>query len=177
MVKSGTYYSYKYCLTSLNGDYLVTGLNDYNGNTNVWEYKLTVNPAGTESTVANAIIYSLLLLCIVGMFFVFGFGSLTIEGSDKRNELSEIIHINWKKYIKWACITFTWLTFVWFSYISYNLSYGLLQFDTMTSIFKMMFRMSMIMFVPVFIGLWLYGAYRFVTDLATQKIIDRGLRD
>lgn len=65
MTKSGTYYYYSYCNTSLNGIYIVTGVGDPDAEVEVWNYDFKITPNGEEITEGKAIFYIGLLITLI----------------------------------------------------------------------------------------------------------------
>jgi len=69
MIKAGTEYSYNYCLTSQNGEYVVNGFADPDGEVTVWSYNLVVNSDGEY----NSIMAYVLILAILTGLIILGF--------------------------------------------------------------------------------------------------------
>lgn len=75
MTKSGTYYSFKYCNTTLNGIYQVTGIGDPDAVVEVWNYDFVISPNGEDATEGKAVFYIglliVLLVFLVGAVVIF----------------------------------------------------------------------------------------------------------
>jgi len=74
MSKAGTYYSYSFCDTDLNGIYLVTGFGDPDASTETWTYDFEITPNGQVASIGSAIFYIGLLIVLV----VFLVGCVTL---------------------------------------------------------------------------------------------------
>ena len=73
MTKSGTSYNYTFCDTDSNGDYIVNGHGDDNGDTKVFQYWFKVSPSGKEGN-ENIIFILLVIIGFYAITFIAFFG-------------------------------------------------------------------------------------------------------
>jgi hypothetical protein len=78
MTKDDTYYNYTFCLTNVNGNYIVNGYGDIDGEKTSWNYDFAITPSGNPLDTSSAITYGLVLIIMFGatIFFLL-FASLT----------------------------------------------------------------------------------------------------
>lgn len=136
---------------------------------------IEVNPQGMEYTTTIGIIHVGLLFILCGLFFLSLYFGFTIQGENQRGSMNEIISINWKKYLKYFSITMAYISFMWISYIGWNISYGILRYETAANIFEMLWKISAWGILPLIIIFIVFALVKFANDLMAQKEIGRNL--
>lgn len=145
------------------------------GCSNDYSFQFHVNPQGKEYGSSDGTIYLALLLLLSGIFFCLLWFSIKIPMDNVRGEDGIIAAINWKKYFKIFLFMMAYVCLIGLTYLSWNISYGILQFDEMANIFQMMFRMLMILILPLFILITIIGFIMWVSDKKLQEKIQRGI--
>lgn len=171
MTKSGSFYNYSFCNTSILGTYVVNGCSDIT----CWAYDFEVNSTGAFTTTFQGIIYVVVLALLVGLFIMFGAGAIKIPSENYKTQEGEVIKIQWKKYLKWFCWTMCYIIVVGVVYVCWNLSYAFLFLTPLTNIFRLMFRILLGLALPVFAFGIVYGLIMFFRDKKMENMLERGL--
>lgn len=151
MTKSGNGFSYSFCNTSDIGDYNYGYCYDDGTCYGNW---FTINAQGMEYTATQGLVYCAVLFIMIGIFVVFLYYSIAIDGENFRNEDREIVFINYKKYLKYFLFTLAYITFVFITFIAWNISAGILNFDSLAKFFSVLFFISsklLYLVIPVMI--------------------------
>lgn len=135
---------------------------------------LEVNPQGLEYTTAIGITYIGIFGILVLLFMLFSFGAITIQGNNEY-KYGEVLTINYKKYLKYFFVTLAYITFVWITYIAWNISWGILQYNTASNIFYGLFRLSSMLILPIIIGIIIFSIVNFFKDKDLVEMVQRNL--
>lgn len=172
MQKRGNFFNYTYCNNTVSGGYTVNG---YDNTGITWAYQYYVNAQGKEYTSTDGMVYIALLLLLIGLF-IFGFYNfLTIDYQDVRNDEGELIKINYKKYLKQFSFLMTYTLFIGIMFVAWNISYGIIEFQTLANIFYWLFRLSFVMGMAIYPFLLIYLFIKYIQDLKLQDMVNKGL--
>lgn len=169
MTSNGVYAYYQLTPSAI-GQYnyiLYDGGNYSNGS-------FTATGTGSSLDTPKTFVYLGLLALLVFLFLlsVSGFGFL--KGGNKRNEMGDIISMNYFKYLKSTLFVLAWGFLIMIFYISSSLTANYFV-ENVSSIFFMLFRLSLILSVPmvIFYGLWvIVNAFN---DKKIKQAMDRGV--
>lgn len=139
------------------------------------QYFFIVNNNGQEFNTQQGIIYFALLalLCVFVSFSVYG--AIVIPADNDRNEFDEIIKINKKKYAKYGLIIASWIFFLWIFYICYNLSYAVLDLDSVYKIFYMLYKVMYAITIPLVAFIFVMGIIVRIKDGQVEKLLEQGV--
>jgi len=135
------------------------------------KFTVDVNYFGKEITSPLIATYLFYVLFIMGLFITCLYFAFSINDVETTN-LAEG-KFNYKKYVRWIFVTGAWMTALWVNYILWGMSLQILNIPTITSIFYMLFRLQMILTIPVMIGLWIVLAVRYINEKNIRNIVQR----
>lgn len=176
---SSTTQTYNYTLppsnTSQLGEYCYDVTCTDSGLNQTDSFCFEVNPIGQENSIAENLIYILLLVLIAVLFCVCCYYGYTLPFRNERNESDEVISVNWKKYLKMFCIGMAYVFFVWGIYVSWNLAYAYLDLRNFYELFKLVFIVLLALSLPVFILGVVFAIRGVFSDKNIQDQLNRGL--
>ena len=159
MSKEGTFYNFSFCNTSADGEYLVNGFGDPDGQRKSWTYNFHVTLRGTRITIGEAVVYGIAVLIIFGMMMACIFG---IKKSDKL-------------YMKFGLGYIAYWFLVIISYITWVTSTSMIETAFIDRFFYWIFIILMIGFIPLFLGTVAYYVYTVLTIKPIMDMMDRGV--
>ena len=141
--------------------------------TATFDYKVT--PLGRENSSSQAILYVIVIIFFMCLFFVSGYGFLTLTSANYKGDNGFIIAINWLKYLKWFSLVICYLTLTGIIFFAWNISYAFLYFTAMENFLHYLFRIMLVGGELGLIVFFILGGVRFILDLKLQSQIKRGL--
>lgn len=168
------YWNLTFCNTTQIGTYIVNGVANPDGVLTGFAYDFEVNPDGKEYTTAQSLTYILALLMATFFLLLFLVGSVYIPYGNERNGEGQVVKVNYKKYAKIICVSFSYLTLMWIFYILHNISLGYLHIASAANFFKVFYRFMIAFMYPIFVSVIVIGFVVFIRDLKTEKMIERG---
>lgn len=175
MTATGSVYNYSLCSASVLGIYTVNGIGNPNGVDEIWIYDFEVTPTGNKLNIEQAMLYTFMLIVMIGLFAFSLLASIKIQGGNSRNSYDEVIKINWKKYMKLFAGGLSYVFLLWIVYLAWNLSYGYLQMRGLGMFFRYVFTILMGLALPVFAGFIILSAVAYVNDKKLQGLINKGI--
>jgi hypothetical protein len=175
MTQQGTKYNYSFCNTEITGKYIVTGLGDLDGETEIWNYDFNVNLMGEELTQSKAIIYFILLIASLLIFGLTLWGAYIFPFKNKRDTEGYLIDINDLKYLKIAMWVFSYLEFLFIIFLMKNISGGFLSAGGFYEFFNILFTILLILLLPFFPTLIFFTIVTWLNDRKLEESIKRGL--
>lgn len=137
MTKSGTYFYYFFCNTSLNGAYIVTGVGDLDGTNEIWNYDFTITPNGEDASVGKAIFYIGLIIILI--VFIIGCVSMFMETN---NLLAKV-----------ATVGLGYLILIAINFIAWNMAKDFLTSSPfLIDMFRILFFVLIVGLFPLLIG-------------------------
>ena len=175
MSKAGTYYSYSFCDTDLNGIYLVTGFGDPDASTETWTYDFEITYTGDKITNEQTWIYITALIFLV--FFAIGilFFRSRLPEDDRRSNSGEIIQIDFLKHIRPILMIMVWAIGLAILFIIGNMGYAFLPNAMVGKLFMALFSICgwlSVVAIPVY---FIFIVKRFFEDREFQRYIERGV--
>lgn len=168
------YYAYTYTPKDF-GVYSIYGHCNQNGAYTLWNYDLKVTVNGHEFTTAQSITYALMVLIVFLILASCIYAFMTIQAGNIRNEDGKIIQINWKKYLRWFSLGIAYVCVVAISYFAWNISYAYLHFDALANFFRMTFRITLGLALPLFIVVGIISLITYLQDKKWDEMLQRGL--
>jgi hypothetical protein len=175
MVKSGVDYTYNFCNTSSFGIYSYTTFGDPNGTLITQPVTFEINPQGKIYSTTTGLIYLGIIIILILIFGLFTYLFFIIPYDNQRTELGNVININYRKYLKIFMFALTYLSFVAINYFAWNLSYGILDFPELSNFFQYLFRISLVLIIPMFIVVVIMGTVNIIRDKNTVEGLKRNL--
>ena len=172
MTASGYSFNYTFCDTNTIGSY-VYSYNDNDGDVYVNDF--SIQPQGEVTSTAGGLIYLTLFVFMIAIFIFLSYTWKNIDGDNQRNEDGEIVSINYKKYLKIFIFMMAYVCVVALAYFSWNISYGILHFEEMSSLFYRIFRGLFIAMFPLMVIIIIFAVVKFFKEKKWEKYIDRGL--
>ena len=177
MTKRGTEYNYTLSgnYTSALGEYIVNGVGDLGGTNTSWAYTFEINMSGVKVTIAQGILYSVLLA--LGLLFVIlsFYGSMVIDGRNEFDLGGRVLSINFNKYYKIGLFFLGYLFLIWSFFMAWEIS-QLLTLNWANAVFHFMFNLLWILLAPVFLVFVIISLIKWMLDLELQKLGDRNLK-
>lgn len=170
-------WTYPFCNTSINGQYVYDTVGDLNGQASNDPVSFTINPLGKVLTSAQSTLYFLVFV-VAFIFFVvcliFGF---TMDGKNKSDQMTGyVLAVNNLKYLKVFMIAIAYLMLMLMVYFGWIISYAYLDLDALGNLFNVAFYALVVLIFPMFV----IGAYVIISnavrDAKIGKLLGRGLK-
>lgn len=172
MEKNGSFFNYTFCDNDISGGYTVNGINSDGV---VWAYDYFVNAQGKEYTDMHGIIYAILLFVLFAVFLLSLYGALSIPFNNTRSSEGAVISINYFKYLKIFLFMVAYVCFLGITYISWNLSFGVLEYTEMANLFYFLFRLLYVGLLVLFPVIVIISFIGFLKDKGIERLVERGL--
>lgn len=128
-----------------------------------------LNVNGEVLNSAQAIIYFLVTLFAFFIFIGIFWLMASVDGENPKNDLGEILGINYKKYIKWAMLPLVYVTFIWFFNFIMGLSNNYLGLTLYSNTLGNIFLIMIKLVYPVIIITLLIEIYLIIKDKNIAK--------
>lgn len=178
MDKSGVRFNYTLNPQQSIGTYQVCGYGDPDGYNEIWCYGFEITITGSRPSIAQGLIFVILLLVSSMAFITMIFIAFNID--DERFNMDSItgkvIGINWKRYYKNGCIIMAYALAIWISHLGRSIAENFLNSTSLAIFFKTIFYILMGLAAPLLVMYTVMFFVSFITDKKTQKLLDRGLQ-
>lgn len=138
-------------------------------------YNFEITATGKEFTTPQSIMYVLLLLLLVAIFVFSLYFAITIRWQNERNNLNELMQINYRKYLKLFSITICYIMLLWGTFIGWSLSTGFIHFNFLGGFFRVLFVIMTALTFPVIASIIILGLISWIRDRKLSDYIDRGI--
>ncbi len=175
MTKSGTFYNYTFCNTSIVGEYIVNGFGDPDGEQASWTYNFWITPTGTILKTSDSLTY---ILLTIGSFFFFMlslWGGMVLPFKNKRNDEEKVVAVQKLKYFKLLCLAISYVLFVWLLNLFLTLSTNFSILTQYTKFFEVIFSVVNSFSYPFFVLMFIVMLFLAWKDLALKKLLLRGI--
>ncbi len=175
--QGGGTWTYEFCNTSDKGRYDVTGSGDLLGTETGFDVLyFEVSATGTELTQAKAISYTIILIISILIFFGLLFIGIKLPSKNKSDELTGyIIAVSNLKYVKTFILGLSYLSIMWIGYFTWMITHAFLDFNFLSSMFKIIFYTLAISTFPLFILYIYFTIVNFIRDKDIKDLLLRGL--
>lgn len=176
MDKDGTDYIFKFCNTSVSGEYLVNTVGDVDGIiTAPPPYAFGINLMGEELTEAKATLYVVLLIATLLVFGLTIWGASVFPFEDKRDADGYILELNDFKYLKIFMWLLAYLELLFLMLLMRNLSGGFLIAGGFYQLFNVIFNILLVLLLPFFPLLIFFTVVVWINDKKLQDALRRGI--
>jgi hypothetical protein len=176
MNKNGTFYTYDFCNTSINGNYIVNGIGNPNGEDTIWAYNFIITPTGYDNTTAQGLIYVFLLLVSIVFMIIAVVGAVKINPANEYDIGGKIMSVNYGKYLKMGLFFVSYLLFILVAFLSWQIADSFLMVTTMTWMFHTFFIILVSLLAPIFIAFVVLALVKWTADLELWKLAERNLQ-
>lgn len=175
MTQNGIEYNYSFCKTDALGQYIATTCGDVDGGLTCVSYDFEITYLGKKNTTAeNTISIIVLIILILGLTTLIYTGK-NLPSENVRTNEGELIKIEWKKYMKWGCWTFSYIIVIFIVYICWTLSKAYSNFDYLPNIFMMFYKIILGLSFPLMVFVVIYGSIKFLHERKLEEMLERGL--
>ena len=101
-------------------------------------------------------------------------GALTIPWKNPRDD-ERIIGVNMLKYGKLSLWFVSYIFLVWMAWLTWNISFGFLNFDVASNFFEVVFKILLALTFPAFTIFFVALIVNFLHDKKLRKALERGL--
>jgi len=175
MTQQGTRYNYTFCLTSIQGDYIVNGYGDLDGERTVWSYDFSITPSGTTLTTAQGIVYAIFFVVGLVLFFLFLYSAVRIEWKHPRSAEGKIVSVNDLKYLKIAFWILSYLILMFIMGIASSLTSNYLYFTGVAGFFRMIYVFMLTLMFPITAIAFFLAIVVALDNYVLKKNLTRGL--
>ena len=141
---------------------------------NFGTFKFKVTASGREPSLAEAIIYIVILTITVFIFLFSVWGYTRFEWKNKF-DLSGIVKINHGTPIKITLLYVNYLILMFIVFLNWQISLNLVLLDFTTPMLKSIFYFMAAIAAPLMVGLFVFGLIILIYNRNLQKTIARGL--
>lgn len=176
MNQLGTLYTFNYNKTDALGTYIVNGFGDLDGIKTSWAYTFEITNTGTEATVAQAIIYFIAILLLSALFSFCFYWAVSIPWSHTRDEDGYILQFNDLRYVKMMMWFVSYILLIGISWLAYNITWGLLSFNTAGNIFNFVYWFLISLLFPILVLFAITTVVNFIFGKKLQNAMRGGIR-
>ena len=176
MSQLGTLYSFNYNKTDALGTYIVNGFGDLDGVKTSWAYTFNITNTGTEATVAQAIIYFIAILLLSALFSFCFYWAVSLPWNHTRDEEGYILQFNDLRYVKLMMWFVSYILLIGISWLAYNITWGLLSFNTAGNIFNFVYWFLISLLFPILVLFAITTVVNFIFGKKLQDAMRGGIR-
>lgn len=176
MTQLGTLYSFNYNKTDALGTYIVNGFGDLDGVKTSWSYTFNITNTGTEATIAQAIIYFIAILLLSALFAFCFYWAVSLPWSHTRDEDGYILQFNDLRYVKMMMWFVSYILLIGISWLAYNITWGLLSFNTAGNIFNFVYWFLISLLFPILVLFAITTVVNFIFGKKLQDAMRGGIR-
>lgn len=179
MSYSSSSQTYNYTLPSSNTsefgeyNYDVTCLDGVFNKTD--SFSFDISPNGKEYTISESITYIFVLLLTISLFILCFYSAMKIKSDNHRNDIGEIIQVNWKKHLKLLLIVMCYIILLWINYITWNITFAYISLP-ISRFFWFVHRTLFSLLIPIGITYVIFALILFIHDLKLTKLVEKGIR-
>jgi len=176
MTNQSSFYNYTIPANSLNASGTYSNIVVCNDGTfaGIDRFTFEVSPTGFILSTSQGIIYFLILILSLGLFGLSLIGAIKIPWANPRDD-ERIIGVNMLKYGKLSLWFVSYIFLVWMAWLTWNISFGFLNFDVASKFFEVIFKILLALTFPVFTIFFVALVVNFLTDKKLKKALERGL--
>lgn len=141
--------------------------------TNQSKGELQVTNTGNILNIEQGLIYLLVGFILIILLIFSLYGAITIPLENIRNTDDQVLKINWKKYLKFACFGFVYLFIITLVYLCWNLVYAYSQWYNLSLFFKYLYSFLIFLAIAFFPSLIVFTLYYYINDKKISEFIKR----
>ena len=134
-----------------------------------------ITPTGRTLSTAQGIVYVVFLISIIFVFFLCGYGAISIPWSHPRDSEGKIIGVNELKYVKLTLYVFSYILLMFMVGIIKSIMENFLSFDNASRVFNWMFWVMFSLLWPIIVVSLILTLIYFLDNKKMQKAILRGV--
>lgn len=135
-----------------------------------------ITPTGFETSTAQGLIYSFLILVSMFLVLISIYGAFTIDGKNEFSMGGDLINVNFNKYYKGFLFLLSYLFIIFTTYLTWQVSSQFLLLDLGTAIFKTLFNILLIGLPIIIFVLIIVGFMKWLADVELHKLAERNLK-
>jgi hypothetical protein len=175
MTKTGTFYNYSFCNTSILGPYNVNGHGDESGTDTVWAYDFTITPLGTDLSTGESIIYLIFSIASSGVFLLCLYYAVKIPWKHQRDEQGFIIGINDLRYLKLFLICISYIILMFIAGMLRGITAYYIPEIGVYGFFEVMYMIMLALIYPIIVCALLFMGIIYITNKKMEKKLIRGI--
>lgn len=174
----GSYYNYNITASNLstNGKHHVTVRCNTSNVYGFSTFSFYVTPSGTEPSVAQGVLYSVLLLVLITGLFVSVFTAINIDGKNEFDVGGGLIKVNLNKYYKLGLFFLSYLLLIFIAFVSWQVSVNFLFLNFASTVLNIIHLILWILLGPLFILAVIIGLVKWFLDAKLITMAERGLK-
>lgn len=178
MTKRGAEFNYTLdsSLVTAIGTYTVNGLGDDGGIDTIWAYKFEVTPSGTSTSTGEGMLYSFILVVLLGLFALTSVGAFRLETKNAYDLGGKLVKVNANKYFKLLLFFIAYLLLLLIVFISREISLNILDMTFAYTALNLLHTILWVALLPVFIIVVVLAFMKLLLDAELHKISMRNLR-
>lgn len=145
----------------------------YSDGTNSSKSYFITTTTGNELNTSQGILYLLMGIVLIFLFILSLYGGMVIPFQNQRNQNSEVVSINYKKYLKIFCWGLSYMFLVAIVFVIWNLVYAYAQWENIGKFFHYLYRLLIALALPTLIGIWLMTIINYFNDKKIEGFIKR----
>jgi len=171
----GTEYTYKYCNTSILGEYIVNGVGDVDGVYTVFAYDFDVTQTGSELSTSGGIVYIIFIISIMLVFALMLYGAVKIKWRSPRDNEGKIVSINDLKYLKIFLWVMSYIVLMWIFALLRQITADFLYLNSASLFFEWAYWIMLSFLWPGIVVALLAVVVNFLTDKKLKRKLMRGI--
>lgn len=159
---NGFYYSSITC-----SDTIINGLSTFT---------FLVTPSGTKPSVAQGILYSILLLILIVLLVFSISGAYNIDGNNEYDVGGKLMRVNLNKYIKIGLFFLSYLFLIFIAFITRAIAANFLFLGFALEVLDFIHLLLWWLLLPIFIAFTISLIIKTVLDMRLQDLAKRNLK-
>lgn len=136
-----------------------------------------VTPTGYNSTTAQSLAYSFLLIFSIILMCLAWTFAFVIDGKHEWTMGGDLVQVNFNNYFKLGLFFMGYLFAIFSSFLAWQVSSNVLLIDTGSTIFSFLFNTLWVLLFPIIILILILGLIKWLADLELHKLGERGLHE
>lgn len=134
-----------------------------------------ITKTGNEIKTSESIIYVVFLLTLLFVFILTLYGAIKIPFRNKRDDDGNIVGVNDIKYLKVACIVFSYVLFLFLVGVVKSIMENYLYINGAYRVFNLLFWIMFSFLWPLVVLSFLFSLIMIVNSAKIKKVIKRGV--
>jgi hypothetical protein len=131
-------------------------------------------PTGRQITTEQTILYAVLFGFTLFILCMCIYLAVNTNSQNALNEEGQLLHVNFRKYIKYLAIGLSYVFTIVILYLAYVISSQMLYLNAFGNIFYAFFSILSILAIPLFFFAGFMIIYKFIKDIYKTRLIGKG---
>lgn len=138
-------------------------------------FQFSVTGSGEEATVAQGIIYVVLLGASIFVFVLILYGAIKTPWKHTRNEDNRILQVNDMKFVKLFLGAMSYLVLMWVFWLMKTISEAFLYIEAVHGLFNFLYWIMLSLLLPIWVVSMFFALVLFLENKKFKKALQRGL--